>query len=494
MKNSNHKIISIIEYAIVCVTSLVLSFFITAYSPLHILTNGDVWTDSAVFKYVAMMMRRGYMPYRDTFDHKGPLLYVINYLGTFVSSYSGTWVVECLFIAVTVGVSYFLAKKISNRFWAVCTVIPVSSLIIYFYFGGNSVQEYAMPFMLVALYIFINYEISGKIGKLRLAICGACLAVICMLQINMAALWVVFCIAILIECIIGKEYKRLGHFILWFLIGFIVALIPMILWLALNGALIPCIEDYLLFNFKYIKSSWRNRAVAFSYFAKAPIVIISLILSVYSLIRRHNRLDIIHFTYLLFSLCMVAQSGIGESADYYGLMLVPTVVYPFSSFMYMFGEQCSDENISYSRNKLVIAGICVLLCGIMTYPIIRRAENLRDKYNNPDEVRHSQDVLSICNAIDDVTDYDDRITVWGNNDIIYLFSDRLSASKYSFQWPIGDVNPEIKDEYFDELYANTPAAVVCGSENNLDEQMRSFLNECGYYAYVEYGNMTLWVK
>ena len=50
-----------------------LVFAFTIASPLHPFVDGTPYTDSSVFETVAMMMQRGYMPYRDSFDHKGPV-------------------------------------------------------------------------------------------------------------------------------------------------------------------------------------------------------------------------------------------------------------------------------------------------------------------------------------------------------------------------------------------------------------------------------------
>ena len=37
--------------------------------------------DSSVFRYIGTIMHDGCVPYRDSFDHKGPLIFLINYLG-----------------------------------------------------------------------------------------------------------------------------------------------------------------------------------------------------------------------------------------------------------------------------------------------------------------------------------------------------------------------------------------------------------------------------
>lgn len=37
--------------------------------------------DSAIFMYVGKAMKFGYVPYRDLFDIKGPMLFLIQYIG-----------------------------------------------------------------------------------------------------------------------------------------------------------------------------------------------------------------------------------------------------------------------------------------------------------------------------------------------------------------------------------------------------------------------------
>ena len=52
----------------------VITFMLLTLSPINIWSYGNIYVDQGVFETVAMMIKRGYMPYRDTFDHKGPFL------------------------------------------------------------------------------------------------------------------------------------------------------------------------------------------------------------------------------------------------------------------------------------------------------------------------------------------------------------------------------------------------------------------------------------
>ena len=52
--------------------------------------------DSAIFVYIGERMLAGKIPYVDLFDHKGPVLFFIQYLGLLLSpgSTNGIWVLE----------------------------------------------------------------------------------------------------------------------------------------------------------------------------------------------------------------------------------------------------------------------------------------------------------------------------------------------------------------------------------------------------------------
>jgi hypothetical protein len=90
----------------------------------------------------------------------------------------------------------------------------------------------------------------------------------------------------------------------------------------------------------------------------------------------------------------------------------------------------------------------------------------------------SDNVQEIVEIIDDNTKPDDKISVYGNYDIIYVLSGRAHATKYSYQFPIGEVLPYIIDEYFDELSKELPLIVV--QENRYDEALQDFLQKNNY--------------
>ena len=63
----------------------------TTSSPLY---AANFWTDSNLYFTIGRGMTEGLMPYRDLFDHKGPLIFVLYALGALVSD-RRFWACSC---------------------------------------------------------------------------------------------------------------------------------------------------------------------------------------------------------------------------------------------------------------------------------------------------------------------------------------------------------------------------------------------------------------
>ena len=175
------------------------AFVFLFHSPLHPWIGSACGTDSSVFQTIALMMKKGYMPYRDSFDHKGPLIYIINYIGKSISNYRGVWVIEYMSLTATMCIFYLIAKIINkNCIQAIISVFAGESMLFQYFEGGNFTEEYAMLFIAVGICIFLDYMVKGKITRVRLIICGFCFGAVCMLRVNMVVVWIVYCPAVFI--------------------------------------------------------------------------------------------------------------------------------------------------------------------------------------------------------------------------------------------------------------------------------------------------------
>lgn len=456
---------------------MILSFFFLLDSPLHPWTNRVTHVDSSVFKTVALMMQKGYMPYKDSFDHKGPLLYIINWLGNQISYYRGVWIFEFLFMICTFYFVYKIARLSVKPLSAGFTILISLSLLFRYFRGGNFTEEYAMPFIAVGTYIFLDYLKNDVITVIRLMGSGFCFGAVILLRPNMIALWIVFCMSVLVNNIVKKHWRQTGRFVIWFLTGMAVILVPVMMWLAVNGALKQCWEDYIVFNMQYTSAEgglalFPAKWNSFFTYLNTEVYIIALAGILYN-IKKQLYLNITYFVYMIISLLFLCMSGM--VLGHYGMVLVPLMAYPVSL---IFEDMESIENTEISRAVGVI--LCAYALSAIIIPDwIELVKDIPVQY----EAKEEDHLAQACNGITDIitsyTDSDDAISVYGNLDCIYVLSQRKHATRYSYQFPVGQVMPEIMNEFMSELSEELPTVIVV-QEGHMDDNISAFLTQNNY--------------
>ena len=446
------------ENLIAFIVAAVLAFFFLVNSPIHLWRHADTGPDSSTFKTIALMMDKGYMPYKDTFDNKGPLLFLINYLGLKISYYRGVWVFEEIFMAITLFLLYKIARLKTKAASSALAALTAMSLLFNYFEGGNLTEEYAMPFIAIGVYIFLDYLLNDRISWYRIAISGISLGAVCMLRPNMITVWIVFCAAIFFRKIWEKDWKQLEQFVLWFLIGFSVMVIPFVIWLAANGALQACIEDYILFNFVY-SSAEGGRATfpakwsSFFTFASSTVYLVAFIGIAYHL-KEKRFVNITYVMYLITSLFLLCMSGM--TYGHYGMVLVPAVVYPLSLIM-----KDVDKLINQDLARVIKTLITVYLMTAVIVPdSIETIKKIPTYYAGRNGVQFDEATTELCQAVTNLTSEDDAISVYGYLDIVYVKTHRRHATQYSYQYPVGNVTHEIIDQYMEQLAEELPPVIV----------------------------------
>lgn len=458
---------------IVMLLMAVIAFLFLTKSPMHFWKYEESGVDSSVFKTVAYMMSEGAMPYRDSFDHKGPLLYFLNYLGMQFSFYRGIWVIEFFSLLISLCFMYKIARLQCGKIMSYFAVAAALSLLFPFFEGGNLSEEYAMPFSAVALYLFLRYFTEKKIGRKSLFFCGFCFGAVCLLRPNLTAVWIVFCPAVLLECLWEKKGKQLPYFLLWFLAGTVCTVFPFTAWLAVRGCLADCIACYIRFNMLYMKSAgFTHKADAFFYFMNQETVIISLLICVYFALVKKSYLQYCYAAFLLGTLGLIAMSG--QRYGHYGMPLVPAMVFPIASLLAVC-ESGKEKEVNPAA-LFIILWLSVSVLAPVWMPHFRFVLRCYDERN---EKVYSRTVQDVCTVIEQKTSKDETISVFGNWDIIYLLSHRRHATRYSYQYPLCEVNGEIMKDYLRQLGEELPKLIVI-SGHECDHGMTAFLEKNQY--------------
>lgn len=469
------------KYVAITIYIFTLSLIFLMKSPLNIwCQNGESGTDSSVFRTVAFYMSKGYMPYRDIFDHKGPFLYLLNYLGLQISYGHGIWVVELISLFITLILFYKISRLVCGELFS-CINIFVAATPLYIYFeGGNLTEEYAMPFISGALYIFCDYFINNKVSRIRLLLCGVSLGAVLLLRPNMISVWCVFCIAVMVNSIKNNNIKELSYFIFWFILGCLAFAAPILIWLIMNEAFHEFVYDYFIFNIMYVQheamGTLSNQVNSFVNFINNAAVFIPVIIIFYMAYRKRNLFRISYCIYVAVTFLFISMSGM--TYRHYGMILLPMLVYPYANVFLL-----KETNAGMDKNLLLVVVMYLLVT--IAFPAwmegINNSANVFDSRNEKQE----GEIDGLIQFVKEHTTEEDRIVVYGNHNSIYVKSQRLCASKYSYITPVAAVDKGIFPEYYSELQETNPRLIIIPKEYDINDpelsDMRQFIDQNNYY-------------
>ena len=421
------------------------------------------------------MMNNGYLPYLNSFDHKGPLIYLYNYIGMIISYSKGVWLIEFASLFITTCYFYKIARLKCNKTVSyIITVLGLTLLFKYFEMG-NLVEEYALPFIAVSIYIFLDYLLNKIIDKKRLIICGLSLGAVLMLRPNMISTWIVFCIAVFIDSIRKKNYKELKEFIIYFSIGVLIIFIPTFIWLLCNGLLEEFFKDYILFNISYTASygdNFPNYIVVFEnivHYFNEKITIAAFLIIIFSI--KDDRKSITYLIFMALTLYLACMSG--RSYNHYLMIFVPVIIYPFAVLF----EYCDKKDKKVTAATILLS--IYLLSSVIVPSWLELVKDIPNAFHERRDTHYTETIKEVTDVVTANTDEKDKISVYGNWNIIYVISKRMHATKYSYQIPLIYVKEDIKNEYFEQLKEEKPKLIVI-QKTFYDDNIKGFLDENNY--------------
>ena len=114
--------------------------------------------DSGVFLYVGWRWLSGDIPYRDVWDHKPPLIYLIDAIGIKLTPDSlwGVWLIQFLFILATLAIIYILLENEFGIYAALSGSILLTSGLLTVTGSGNVTEEYALLFQALCFALVVH--------------------------------------------------------------------------------------------------------------------------------------------------------------------------------------------------------------------------------------------------------------------------------------------------------------------------------------------------
>ena len=210
------------------------------------------WVDANAFFTVGKSLFNKVIPYKDIFEQKGPLLYLIYGFGYLISnkSFHGVFIIEVISFTVFL---YYLHKIFSmffNKKYSL-VLLPYISMLITIsgsFVHGGSCEEFCFPFITISLYYYFKHFNKEELTKKEIIINGLMAGCVFMMKYTMLGFWIGFCTFICINYLIKKEYKKIITFCLLFLLGMMIPFAIWLIYFLINGGVREFIDVYFKLN------------------------------------------------------------------------------------------------------------------------------------------------------------------------------------------------------------------------------------------------------
>ncbi len=237
------KITEYIGLFIVSLTHLLLFSLWT--SPFYKYWYG---CDASFFTLVGRGILEGKVPYRDFFDLKGPYFFFIEALGQLMAhDRLGAFLIQIPFAFASLVLIYEISLLFITKKKAIFVMIVYLWGNITTLWGGNTMEEFALPISLACLYIVLRKVVKERksfddLSNTTMVILGLSLGVDILSKISVGAPVLGIIAAILYHNISNKNPKRLLLNIVYILLGVAFAALPVIVYFGMNSAMTDFIE------------------------------------------------------------------------------------------------------------------------------------------------------------------------------------------------------------------------------------------------------------
>lgn len=430
--------------------------------------------DEGIYQTLGLALGQGRLLYRDIWDNKPPLLYLLYAL--FSSDQFMVRLVSLIFGVLSIIIFFALSKKLfsslkltlfTTSIFAVLFGVPLLEGNI-----ANAENFMLLPILLSGLLIVDKERYINIFKKINLResflffICGALLGLAFLFKtvaiFDTAAFFLFF---VFIGIKQKANYSALVKNLLYFSTGFILPITTTFIFFSLNGALYDFINATFLQMFGYI--NYGNKYIIPHGLLLFKLLILTLfILFLFKQRRVLSRSSLFILLWFAFSLfnAFFAQ----RPYTHYLLVLLP-------SFSFLLGAMLSDEK-KYQKLILALFLASIILIA-QTFTVYGKTFFYYLNYIS--FIMGKKDVSSYQAFFDRQTPIDyklaqyikihagkkDSLFIWGNNAQIYKLTNKLPPGRYTVAYHM-TFSKESFGETRDILYKTKPKYVIVASRDN----------------------------
>lgn len=445
---------------------LAVSFLVLIQSPLSPFTGGGLMFDSGIFVYTGWRMTEGSLPYRDTWDNKGPLLYFINMFGIMLHPDHGVWAIELMFLFASSCLLYKTLLLLTSKNISIIGTVYILFSIGGLLEGGNFTEEFSLPFSFAALYLFMKIFLENQVfTSARSFLIGSTFAATILLRPNIATVWIGFCL-VSVLVLLRRNVYRAFQFTGLFLAGVVITFLPFTIYLFQNNIFDDYFHAAILvpMQFESVSILHRLKTVGNLLFITNMTNGI-LLLAVYFWLRdsrlfkspnsmSHGIRMMFIASFLTFIVNCYANSLSGYTFVHYALSFVPVLALPAVMTISKMVQWIQSRRLN--RDARFATVYVALLLLVISIP------SLSMQFY---QLTQNKDLQTpIEKFVIDHSSQQDTIQVFSKHVDLYYKTRRVAASRFPYILDNGvlhdDFESAMLSTIFDDVMANKPEIIV----------------------------------
>jgi hypothetical protein len=234
--------------------SIIFLLLGTKSSPLYPFND---WFDANTSFTMGKAFMSGRVLYRDIFDQRGPLFYLIYGISYLISntSFIGVFLFEVLSFSVFLFFSYKLMRLYLDANYALIALPLLAGGVINMrsFAHGGAPEEFYLPLAVISLFYLIKYfkEVyPDRMPQKWLYVNGIVAGCVLWIKFNSLGFWIGWMGIILIINLINKRFVQLFKDSLIFLSGMLTTTFPWIIYFGVHNAIPDWLNTYIFFNFR----------------------------------------------------------------------------------------------------------------------------------------------------------------------------------------------------------------------------------------------------
>ena len=434
-------------------------------------------TDDSLYLYIGQQLLKGAAPYRDVFDNKGPLLYLVNALGLALGagSFWGVYVLEYCLLAASTVLAYLVLK--ARVGWLVAALAALFFVLeVGHIAGGDHEEEYAVVLQCLALFLLFRRPTTEP-RLLLWFVSGMLAAGAFFLKPTGLGFWGALLITVLLICLSTGEWRTWLRRVFAGAAGAAAASAAFLVYLAVAGALGLFVADYFIFNFMYVGThTMADRVSSIGYgagqlgYLVVAAVVVAWVLTLRRAMRRHGErtdgdvLALLTVVWLPVEVVLAATSGYSREQYYFPWLLPAALLFAFGLVeLPKLGRRAPE------RRRLSLGRTAAALLAAMAFAGLL-APTATILHNLAGSVLHyrlysatTSEAEQIAAYVDARTAPGDEVLVWGGyNATVNLLAERRSPTRYVMQLALYHEGYAAKGvpEFLRELKAHPPALIL----------------------------------